>query len=92
MKINKNIKIIINKTQTKDELRNLIHWFIINYGSIRTAKILDKLKTLGFKMSTLSGISLGINDLLIPTTKKNIFQNAFRSLIRNKNKYKKDYM
>ena len=83
------MKLTINKTQNKEELKNLINWFINNYGSIRTAKILDSLKKLGFKNSTLAGISLGINDLLVPFSKKILFQNASSLLIKNKNRYKK---
>ena len=85
----KKIYIIINRTQTKEELKKLIHWFINNYGSLRTAKVLDKLKELGFKTSTIAGISLGINDLIIPKSKNNLFKIADLTLKKNENCYKK---
>ena len=66
---------IINQTQTKGELKKLVDWFIRNYGSIRTTKLLDRLKLLGFKNSTLSGISLGIHDLITPKSKNNNINN-----------------
>lgn len=85
----KNFYTIINQTQNKGELKKLIDWFIRNYGNIRTAKLLDKLKLLGFENSTLSGISIGINDLLIPPSKASILQNSTFSLKKNKTRFDK---
>ena len=73
-----------NKTFNKNEMQNLINWFISNYGSIRTNKLLDKLKNVGFLYATQSGISLGLEDLKIPQTKKNILLNTEKELKRNK--------
>jgi DNA-directed RNA polymerase subunit beta' len=81
--------ICFNKTFDKNEIKNLINWFIINYGNIRTKKLLDKLKTLGFKYATEAGISLGIEDLKIPSTKKILFQNTEKILSKNDTKYQK---
>ena len=76
----KNIQININKNQTKNELRNLINWFTQNYGSIRTTKLIDSLKKLGFKYSTQAGISLGIEDLLIPKIKTELVKDSENKL------------
>lgn len=76
----KNIQININKNQTKNELKNLINWFTQNYGSIRTTKLIDSLKKLGFKYSTQAGISLGIEDLLIPKIKTELLKDSENKL------------
>lgn len=81
--------IYFNKTFDKNEIRNLINWFIINYGNIRTKKLLDKLKKLGFKYATEAGISLGIEDLKIPQTKSILFQNTEKILKKNERKFQK---
>lgn len=82
----KNI-INFNKTFDKNEMRNLISWFLTNYGNIRTKRLLDKLKEVGFKYATEAGISLGIEDLKIPTTKKLYLQNTENILEKNYNRY-----
>ncbi len=85
----KNLQLNINKNQTKNELKNLINWFTQNYGSIRTTKLIDSLKKLGFKYSTQAGISLGIEDLLIPKIKKELLsdsENKLESMEYNSNK------
>lgn len=83
-----NKKIICNKTFDKNEIKKLIEWFLSNYGTIRTNKLLDKLKTLGFKYTTLAGISIGIEDLNIPATRTNLFKNAENDLKKSQKLFK----
>lgn len=78
-----------NKTFDKKEIKFLANWFLINYGSIKTLKLLEKLKLIGFKYSTLAGISLGIEDLKIPPAKKSIFKYAEKEIEKNENRYEK---
>lgn len=73
---NEKLKLICNKTFDKKEIKKLIEWFIYNYGSIRTNKLLDDLKTIGFNSATNAGISLGLEDLKIPQTKQNVINNT----------------
>nr|YP_009540969.1 RNA polymerase beta'' subunit [Discoplastis spathirhyncha]AYQ93475.1 RNA polymerase beta'' subunit [Discoplastis spathirhyncha] len=76
-------KMICNKTFNKTEIKKLINWFLVNYGSIRTSKLLDKLKILGFKYSTLGGISIGMEDLKIPKIKNLLIKNTEKELEKN---------
>ncbi len=75
----------LNKTINKKEIKNLIKWFICNYGGLRTERLLDKLKELGFKISTKAGISLNLEDLEVPMSKKDLIKNAEQD-IKNLNK------
>nr|AKL79027.1 RNA polymerase beta'' subunit [Euglena viridis] len=83
----KNLQVNFNKTFNKNEIKTLINWFLANYGSLRTQKLLDKLKEIGFKYATIAGISLGIEDLKIPQTKKIIFENTEKSLNKSNTNY-----
>ena len=78
-----------NRTFDKNEIKNLINWFLTNYGSLRTQKLLDKLKELGFKYSTKAGISLGIEDFKIPPIKNTLFKNTEKLVIKNTKNYEK---
>lgn len=60
------IYLLINKKFSKNEIKNLIEWFIIMFGSLRCMKLLDKLKSLGFDYVTQAGLSLGLSDLVVP--------------------------
>lgn len=84
-----NTKLTCNKTFDKNEIRKLIEWFLANYGTIRTAKLLDKLKGLGFEYTTMAGISLGLEDLDVPITRKNLFKNAENKAIKSEKSLRK---
>ena len=82
-------KIIFNKTINKTEIKNLINWYIYNFGSLRTQKLIDELKTTGFKYATELGISLNLEDLKIPKTKENILKNTYKKIKSISKKYEK---
>lgn len=74
-----------NKTFDKNELRNLIAWFIANYGSIKTKSLLDRLKQFSLTHDTSAGISLGLGDLQIPSSKVYMVKNA-QNILNGMNK------
>ncbi|MCL2579298.1 MAG: DNA-directed RNA polymerase subunit beta' [Oscillospiraceae bacterium] len=54
----------------KKELGKIIDRCIARHGTARTAEVLDKIKTLGFKYSTKSAITVSVSDAVIPEEKK----------------------
>lgn len=82
-------KLLFNKTVDKTEIKNIINWFLQNYGSIRTKKLVDELKELGFKNATSAGISIGLEDLLIPKTKYTLIKNTEKVIEKSNKKNKK---
>lgn len=72
--------IYLNRCFDKKTLKGLIHWALITKGENFTILILEKLKTLGFGYATKAGISLSLDDLLIPSTKKNFLLDAQNSI------------
>ncbi|MDQ2721326.1 MAG: DNA-directed RNA polymerase subunit beta' [Bacteroidota bacterium] len=66
----------INALLTKKALREIIG-DIIKWTNIpATAKFLDDIKLLGFRMAFKGGLSFNINDLIIPETKQAMIDNA----------------
>ena len=66
----------INKVLGKKQLSDLIYDWYIKYGNNIVTELADKLKDLGFKYATLSGISISIDDLRVPSEKKTILEHA----------------
>jgi len=66
----------INKTMNSKELRRLISSLIDKFGIDLTAEVLDKIKRMGFKYASDSGISWGMDDLKIPAEKKEWLKEA----------------
>lgn len=58
-----------------------ISWNIIEkYGEEKAAIVLDKIKELGFEQSTMSGLSLGMDDFVIPEQKKQIVKDSDKKI------------
>jgi DNA-directed RNA polymerase subunit beta' len=66
----------INKAVKKKDLSNLIAKVYKAFGAQATVEALDKIKKLGFSYATFGGISLSIDNLVIPQTKYNMIKKA----------------
>lgn len=60
----------------KKGLNRMVSRSFTELGAVKTAVFLDNLKDLGFKYSTLSGLTVGMNDMIIPTEKKGIVKES----------------
>ena len=66
----------INTLLTKKNLREIIG-DIIKWTNVPvTAKFLDDIKSLGYRMAFRGGLSFNINDLIIPAVKEELVENA----------------
>jgi len=70
----------INKTMKSFELRKLISELIDKIGIEKTALMMDKIKRMGFKYATTSGISWSMGDLNVPLEKKEWIKQADKKL------------
>lgn len=77
----------INETFNKKELQKTIAKLIEEYGFEDIWRILDDIKQLGFRYATLSGISWGMDDLVIPPGKNKILKEAEIKISGVKNQY-----
>ncbi|OPX37056.1 MAG: DNA-directed RNA polymerase subunit beta' [Desulfobacteraceae bacterium 4484_190.2] len=67
---------LINKVMSKKELRTLINESYRGAGIKSTVILGDRLKDMGYKYATLSGISISIKDMAIPSRKGEIIERA----------------
>nr|BBQ09618.1 RNA polymerase beta'' subunit [Volvocales sp. NrCl902] len=66
-----------NQSFDKGRIKNFVSWFILNNNNIKKAvQLVDLLKKIGFSFATKAGISLGIDDLKIPTKKNSLLFSA----------------
>ncbi len=66
----------VNALLTKKNLREIIGDIITITNVPKTAKFLDDIKQLGFRMAFKGGLSFSINDLIIPDIKNELLENA----------------
>ncbi len=67
---------LVNQVMTKSALRHLINESHRKAGIKATVILADRLKDLGYKYATLSGISIAMRDMVIPSEKETIIHEA----------------
>lgn len=78
---------MINKVMNKKELANLIDYCYRLCGDKTTVLLADKLKDLGFKYATTSGVSIAIHNMVVPANKKEIVARANRDVLKIQKQY-----
>ena len=66
----------VNQLLTKKSLREIIGDIIKITDVPTTAKFLDDIKTLGFRMAFRGGLSFNVNDLVVPETRQALLEGA----------------
>ena len=77
----------VNGLLKKKGLQQLVQKCYLDHGLERTVVMLDALKTLGFTYATRSGLSIGIDDLVIPANKALLVKNARAEVIKVEQQY-----
>ncbi len=82
----------VNENLPKDKLVALVDYCSRTMGVEATAKFLDDVKDLGFEMATRSGLSIGIDDVLVPKEKYEILDRSERELRKVHKAYQRGLM
>ena len=77
----------VNGLLKKKGLQQTVQYCYLNFGIEKTVEMLDSLKTLGFTYATRSGLSIGIDDLIIPASKPAQVQQARDEVIKVEQQY-----
>ncbi|MGA7683574.1 MAG: DNA-directed RNA polymerase subunit beta', partial [Terriglobales bacterium] len=77
----------INGLLKKKGIGQLVNYCYLQYGLETTVKMLDEIKSLGFRYATKSGLSIGIDDMVIPDNKKTLVKDADKSVIAVQQQY-----
>jgi DNA-directed RNA polymerase subunit beta' len=77
----------VNGLLKKKGLQQLVQKTYLDFGLERTVEMLDSLKNLGFTYATRSGLSIGIDDLIIPGNKQQLVQDARNEVIKVEQQY-----
>jgi DNA-directed RNA polymerase subunit beta' len=80
---------LLNMAMKKKDITKMISKMYSVCGMQKTVIALDKIKKLGFGMATKSGISIGMQDLIIPSEKKELVAKAFKEVVIAEDLYRK---
>jgi hypothetical protein len=62
--------LFLDRTFDKNRLKILIRWTFQHYGLKKALEFSERIKDIGFRLASEAGISLGVEDLLIPKEKR----------------------
>ncbi len=82
----------INELLNKKRLVQIIGTGFRKVGNLKTAEFLDNLKDLGFKYATSGGLSVSIEDVVIPKEKEEIIGKAQKNVDEVYNQYARGFI
>jgi DNA-directed RNA polymerase subunit beta' len=77
----------VNGLLKKKGIGQLVNYCYLNLGLETTVKMLDRIKELGFQYATRSGLSVGLDDMVIPETKYPVVREAEKQVIAVQQQY-----
>jgi DNA-directed RNA polymerase subunit beta' len=82
----------VNCKVGKNELSKIVDLVYRTKGGTETVKVLDSIKTLGFKYSTIGAITTSVFDMHVPESKKTMLKSGEDKVIAIENLYKRGFM
>src|SRR5215475_14404294 len=77
----------INGLLKKKGIGALVNYTYLKSGLETTVKMLDEVKMLGFRFATRAGLSIGIDDMVIPDSKKDLVPDAEKQVVNVQQQY-----
>jgi len=82
----------INELLVKKSFGSLIGKMFRKLGNVRTAQFLDDLKDIGFKFSTIGGISINVDDMIVPEIKWQFIEKSNKEVKKVLNQWQEGYI
>jgi DNA-directed RNA polymerase subunit beta' len=82
----------VNELLSKKRLVQIIAGAFRKVGNLRTAEFLDQLKDIGFRYATSGGLSVSIDDVVIPPEKDEIIGRAQKSVDEVESQYSRGFI
>ena len=82
-------KLEIDYLVGKKQLQNIVEVCFKRKGATATAEMLDKVKAMGFKYSTIGAITVSVFDMHIPSDKKEFLKEAETEVLKIEKLYKR---
>ncbi len=82
----------VNEQLEKTKIKKIIALCLEKFGREETVEFIDKIKALGFEQASLSGISWGIGDLVVPKNKEVLVKEAEQRIEELEEQYQKGFL
>ena len=78
-----------NDVADRGQLAELVHWSYWKLGQDKTVTFLDRLKNTGFEYATTSGVTVSIDDLIVPASKEKTIKTAQAEIAKIQKRYER---
>ena len=82
----------VNETLNEKSIRNLVMRSFNEHGNYTTVLFLDALKNIGFEFATRFGVTIGMDDILVPSEKVGLINDANHEVDRIRTQYHDGYI
>ncbi len=82
----------VDRIVTKKILEDIIYKCFKKHGNSKTAEVLDRIKSTGFKFSTVGAITVSVSDIEVPERKKELIAEADAKVMEYEKKYRRGIM
>ena len=83
------LKLEIDFLVKKKNLKDILEHVINLHGATKTAEVLDDVKAIGYKYSTISAMTVSVADMTVPATKKELLDKAEKTVAEITKRYKR---
>jgi DNA-directed RNA polymerase subunit beta' len=77
----------INGLIKKKGIAQLVNYGYLRFGLETTVRMLDRIKEMGFLYATKAGLSIGIDDMVIPESKRSLVREAEKQVVSVQQQY-----
>ncbi len=79
----------VNEVLEKGKLQDLVGTCYQKLGSEATSKLVDDIKSIGFKYATKSGTTIAVSDITVPSIKKEILEQVSQQVAKVEQQYRR---
>jgi DNA-directed RNA polymerase subunit beta' len=79
----------VNKVLDKGTLKDLVGLCYDRLGLEATAEMVDKVKAIGFRYATRSGITISVSDITVPAAKRDILERVTQQVAKTEQQYRR---
>ncbi len=76
----------------KKDLKGILEKVINTHGATKTAEVLDDIKAMGYKYSTIAAMTVSVSDMTVPAQKQELIEEAEKTVEKIKGQYRRGFL
>ncbi len=86
------LKLEVDFLVKKKDLKGILEKVINTHGATKTAEVLDDIKAMGYKYSTIAAMTVSVSDMTVPSEKEGLIEEAEKTVEKIKAQYRRGFL